>query len=871
MDDATCLIIALGGFLHDVGKVVDPVVLKLPDDYEKNNASLYQPCYKGRYSHGHALLTAAFIELNKEFFPREVFKWSSDKGDSFINLCAMHHKPETALQWIITAADRLSSGLDRHSTEEESGNVIDPREYRRTRLRPIFEELKLKNTNDGRPRLKRHYAYPLAALSAETIFPIRIDTGSPESEAESRNQYAKLFTAFNNDFSALFHRKEDLSLWFEHLDTCAMHYWAAVPSARAGDIVPDVSLYDHCRATSALATALYMYHRDTDTLCEDAIRSYEGKKFLLVSGDFYGIQDFIFSSFGQTKTLRAKILRGRSFAVSMMCELAADLLCRKIGLPFSSTLLHSAGKFTLIAPNTDTALRAVHETEKEINDWLTRISYGENSLGISVKTCGPEDFTKQCFRDLWDSSKENMELKKAARLDLNLYGGEVANYLNSFNNDLQHPLCPLCGKRPSHFSVESSPLIKDVGSACKLCRDHVFLGTNLVKKQRLAVLSINPKPREPENALLEPIFGRYQLSFTSGALNDLAATGDLIRYWNLSPSEDGTIPPHITLRLINGYVPVYSELDIYDDRLRECDRGEEKRLILTDSINLGAPKTLEHIACISLNVSSDDGLSGLPALGILKADVDDLGTLLAYGLPKESFTVSRLATLSRQLDFFFSLHVPHLLRSQSEYNNIYTVFAGGDDLFLIGPWNRILDFVYRLKDDFARYVCHNEEIHFSAGIAIRKPHTPLHDMSIEAENAMHLSKDGGRNRVTVFGQTVTHETYRQLLEVKNRLMHWLEQGWINNAMLYRLNALIEMAGLEQMLLNNKKAFPLESMACTKWRSYLAYSAERNLAKNLPGDDRAAAIQELSQAMADWLTRFASSLKIPLWDVLYNRR
>lgn len=873
MNESTCLIMAIGGFLHDLGKVVDPTVLDLPKDYQEQNADLYQPSYQGRYSHRHALLTAAFIELKKDLFPREVFNWSSEKGDSFINLCAMHHKPETPLQWIITVADRLSSGLDRHSAEEEGGESIDPRKYRQTRLRPIFEELRLDATSAETSPMDRRYSYPLLPLSAATIFPTRSDIVGDDADAQSKNQYTKLFSEFLNEFGALFHKTENLALWFEHVDTCAMRYWSAVPSARAGDVVPDVSLYDHCKATSALSAALYMYHRDTESFTEAEIRNYEDNKFLLISGDFYGIQDFIFGGFGQAKKLRAKILRGRSLAVSMTCELAADLLCRKIGLPFSSVLLSAAGKFTIIAPNTEKARQAVIDTEKKINDWLVRVSYGENSLGISITAGCPNDFTTKRFRDLWDSTKENMEIRKTSRLDLNAYGGDVATYLQSFNNDLQHRLCPLCGKRPSDASVENSSLIGDEGSACKLCRDHVFLGTNLVKKQRLAVFSKEADIKDPENSLFEPIFGQYQLSFrSSGALNEPAGTGSLLRYWNLSPNDDGTIPPNITLRLINGYVPVYTEEDMHDDRIFECGRNDEKKLNLIDAITIDTPKTLDHIACKALNVSSNgDKTKGVAALGILKADVDELGTLLAHGLPKQSFTLSRLATLSRQLDFFFSLHLPHLLRTEPEYNDVYTVFAGGDDLFLIGPWNRVLGLVKRLRADFAKYVCENQALHFSAGVAIRKPHTPLHDMAAAAESLMEQSKDSGRNRITVFDQTVTHDEYEALLQVRNKLVQWLDKGWINNAMLYRLNLFTDMAGLEQRLLSIEKEFPLENMECTKWRSYLAYSTERNLAKNLVDDDRVVAIQELTQKMAEWLTKFGSSMKIALWDVIYNRR
>lgn len=121
-----------------------------------------------------------------------------------------------------------------------------------------------------------------------------------------------------------------------------------IPAARVGDVVHDVSLYDHSRTTAAFAAALYLYHQATDSLNETAIRKGETEKFLLVSGDFYGIQDFIFSASGERQTHRSKILRGRSFAVSLFSELAADMLCRELGLPSSAVVLNAAGKFHLI-------------------------------------------------------------------------------------------------------------------------------------------------------------------------------------------------------------------------------------------------------------------------------------------------------------------------------------------------------------------------------------------------------------------------------------------------------------------------------------------------------------------------------------------
>ena len=105
--------VALAGLLHDVGKFAERAGMEISQQYHNDNEHLYQPHYDGRSSHKHALYSAAFIERFCTLLPVLDERAGAGSGNSLINLAAMHHKPETALQWIITQADRLSSGLDR--------------------------------------------------------------------------------------------------------------------------------------------------------------------------------------------------------------------------------------------------------------------------------------------------------------------------------------------------------------------------------------------------------------------------------------------------------------------------------------------------------------------------------------------------------------------------------------------------------------------------------------------------------------------------------------------------------------------------------------------------------------------------------------
>ncbi len=266
----------------------------------------------------------------------------------------------------------------------------------------------------------------------------------------------------------------------------------------------------------------------------------------------------------------------------------------------------------------------------------------------------------------------------------------------------------------------------------------------------------------------------------------------------------------------------------------------------------------------------DGRFEGIEALGILKADVDNLGLLMACGLEDERFTLSRIATLSRQLHFYFSLYLPYILKKEKRFNDVYTVFAGGDDLFLIGPWNKMIELSLLLRKDFSRYVCNNEQIHFSAGITLNKPHTPVDIISRGVEEALTKSKDKGKDRITIFNETVTWDELSRLMEIKDKLEDWLDKGWINNSMLYRLNHFIEMARQEKGFMESGKIH-VEDMGCAKWRSLLFYSAERNVAKSVKKEQREHIVKEVISSISNWLMEHRGALKIALWSILYNRR
>lgn len=161
----------------------------------------------------------------------------------------------------------------------------------------------------------------------------------------------------------------------------------------------------------------------------------------------------------------------------------------------------------------------------------------------------------------------------------------------------------------------------------------------------------------------------------------------------------------------------------------------------------------------------------------------------------------------------------------------------------------------------------------SAGITLHKAHTPLDKLAHQAEAALEKSKNEGRNRLTLFGETCEWPNFLELRQIKQDLEKWLDEGLINKAMLYRLNEFIEMSEREKTVLQASEVRQ-EDIDCLKWHALFHYTTVRNVGKELKGEEnekaRRAMIEEFEQA-AVWLKQYGGMLRIALWDVIYNRR
>ncbi len=319
---------ALGAFLHDAGKFwqrayggqrhADAEVQAHAEDILPRNR-------EGRLTHVHALWTWQFFHwLEKEGLPLP----GADR-DRVRNLAAYHHRPgggppaEAGAQHLIAEADRLAAGMDREARrdeEPEASGAWD--QFIRTAMVSPFSAVQL----DRQLGEVRRTWLPLDRLGPDAM----TDSVADIDTAGYQARYQQLLERFRQEFRAVAGLGQP-RLFLSSLKSLCERYWHAVPSSTKDQ--PDVSLYDHSRAVAAIASALYQWHEANGGISKEALEATkDSRKFVWILGDLSGIQAALFRLQHQQVRGVARILRARSFLMSLITESAALDLLWRLGL-----------------------------------------------------------------------------------------------------------------------------------------------------------------------------------------------------------------------------------------------------------------------------------------------------------------------------------------------------------------------------------------------------------------------------------------------------------------------------------------------------------------------------------------------------------
>jgi len=758
--------VVLAALLHDIGKFSQRAFrgLEGAGDKAKRLEDFICPVREGRYTHRHAVYTADFILRHLTYLPEGFDR------ERVLRLAAYHHRPSDVEEKWIAEADALSSGMER---EEEAEGPTEG--FRTVVLRAVTNEIALEARA---PETGEVWSVSLAPLDPEKAFPQREEGPRPDRTAE----YQELWRKFLGDWA----RNQVADPWgfINRALTVLEKYTWCIPSAT--NVYPDISLFDHLKTTAAIAGCI----------------ASEGKvgesPFLLVAGDFGGIQHYLFGIQVGAGGL-ARRLRARSLSVSLAVESAVHWILRQLGLPLTNCLQSAGGRFVLLLPHNDDARRWVDEAAKNLGEWAARELGCELQPHIATLPIGPADLRD--FGATLDELRTKLEQAKSVPLASVLIDGngwtEERFLLSPLPVAEAGGLCSSCRRRAGQPRLVREREV----SLCDRCFADAETGQRLVRGRFIAFLELETGPGQLP-------FGRYQIVEEETQIPQKAYLAmDL-------DGGCGTLPhTPVVGRYVARFVP----------------RKED-----------GALVEFSELAKQS---------KGRKALAYLKADVDNLGLILTSGLrvtERDRRSISRITALSRTLELFFGGYVERLA---SKFGNVYTVYSGGDDLLLVGPWDAIIDFALRLREDFEQYTCRNPSWSMSAGIALVHENTPVLTAVEEADARLEGAKDTpgestvpwpwppqknaesprpSKNRLVALGTSLPWPQAKEAVSKGKRLLSWLEhedeETKLSTAQVRRL---FFYAGLYQRWQRSGDVMNF------RYAPFLAYDIRRNWSKAPP--------------------------------------
>lgn len=732
--------LALHGLLHDIGKFwqraegdanqpLGPGFEGFsPEEYGKNGA--------------HATWSAAFVT---RYVPKA---FSIDYSPVLY-----HHKPHThhANARRLALADRLAAGERADAESQQPSQTLS-----------IFNQINGQSTSNS-------------YLSLLPLEPSHLFGDTARSEKERRADYQALWEDFSREAKELEQITDGTTLITSLYYLMERYTWS-VPAAYYRS-VPDISLFDHSRVTAAVVACLADFDdMRISHLLQSLDESLDGRHpdgeltvAYLVEGDISGVQQFIYtiSSRGATP-----MLRGRSFYLQLLTDAVARYILRWFGLPITNLIYAGGGHFYLLLP--PAAFADLEKCKVELDDIFFKYHGGELYIGIGAAPLTCQDFQLNSFAAKWSETVRAVSRDKRQRFGP--LGETLFNPQGHGGNEEQE--CQVChyegpdvGLRGREFDEDENKIRQ-----CALCASLRELGDDLRDAEQLLWVEIEPQHGQARE--------EWQQVLAALGIGVMLYSKDKWRGWLAGDGLRGvvqgltafpTLDEVDELEKQTGFPLARSRRFTVNVTPYKREKGDKKRADFSD---------LQKSA------------TGIKRLGVLRMDVDSLGAVFRDGFKTDSTnyaTLARVASLSSALGRFFEGYVGILCRkinedrwNAKEDEVIYSIYSGGDDLFIVGAWNYLLDLAQEIHREFYRYSLGRLTV--SAGITLHSGKQPLYQAAESAHHALEKAKElPGKDGISFLGHACKWDDFatisdwqRHLKELVGKLDNRAPLGIIHN-------------------------------------------------------------------------------------------
>lgn len=621
--------------------------------------------------------------------------------EAILRAIAYHHGvdlekaklPSDDISYIIYEADNLAAASDRRAVE---GKSEDGQRFMPTLpLENVFNVFSPVGNS-------RKTAYHLQAVSEKWQYP-----QDKERTAAPAVNYKKITAALQD----VFQMRSPQDMMLNEALQVVEETMSYVPSSTNTGEVSDISLYDHQKLTAAFAVCLWYVFQER-SITDYRLYCY-GKKqaalrrapvYLLVSGDLSGIQKFIYTipSKGALKSLR-----GRSLYLDVLLEHVVDEILEACHVSRSCLLYTGGGHFYLLLPNTKAVHTILQQTEHTVNEWFLK-HYGTRLyLALASTPCTAIEFSStgggagQVFRRV----SQELGKKKLCRYDASQLAA-LFDPNSSYNRGtggmrecaICHTASPAASLRPYGDVNESEE------EACESCNALFHLGKTALDGNIFAVMIKSSSSQDV------PLPGLTQTYYLRALKEEKMAA-------ELSPKR----------------IYVKNELTL--------GKNVSTHLWMGDYIVRNAQHHAVEFTELAQRSGGSYDSQGIARIGVLRADVDNLGAAFIAGFDSVYDTLLRKVALSRNLSLFFKQYVKILCQGKTadglpgftlfdrekKERNVHVIYSGGDDMFLAGTWDDILEIAIDLRRSFRQFT--NGKLTFSAGIGFFYPSCPISQMA----------------------------------------------------------------------------------------------------------------------------------------------
>lgn len=689
----------------------------------------------------HSKLGADFIRNNINHIDPKI-------KERIINLILYHHTNPDNVQlnendkYLLT----LLQTADRKSAAHDR-NDIDPNIYKEVKLEKISDLIDLGYESN---KISKTY-YDLKTLEYY--------------EDKSKNfGYRDIYKGIKEDIKNIDFNFNDSNTYkiFNRLNTILYNNTIFVPSAFYYSD-PNISLYHHLKLTAAIAMSLYRY--DKAMASEE---NTEKKQFILLMCSISGIQDYIFRHFKSEAAddKGTKRLKGRSFMIKLFTDSIESYIINKLNLYRFNIVWEKSDGFLMLLNNAPNMERELECIRKDIDMGLIRKKRGITA-NISWVTADLDDFNS-IEEGIDFSDKENKVQDNFALKMQELYNKLDLRKRNKLSELFQDPNIP----HEDKFGKSIKNMCESCGldqvyanDRCIGCLEEEYIGSYLYKNTSLSISLKNHRNENIDDR-------QRKILFNYGNMD--------IEYHFVSEDDEQRLDSEIIK--INKFT---SDAKNYRFMLQAKHVPVRESGIVT--LNDMFPET-EH-----------------KMLGIFKADVDNMGTIIAGGFNR--ITISRLASLSFEFEYFFSIMLDKIANSINknhknfgnhnyDKNNqkidengyIYIVYSGGDDVSAIGEINDLTEFIKNFHESFENYF-HNKNITISGGLTITPPKFPIRRGIINADKSLEMAKQQENKNSIHYIDTMHWDTFLELSNFGDNLVKKINNKKLSKGFPYFLNNL----------------------------------------------------------------------------------